>query len=249
MPRKKPSWRKEQIPGQRSITDVFQKAIEKEGEKKKNEEDDERRKEKDEGKTPPEVITIHSSSASDDAKRMDDSESSPLGGPKPTHVDSVKETPFAKGEETKTVGGEDKTRREKRKKGGFGAPPPTTTTTTNEETTYAPSPDSAEKKRGEDSKKPKGYADAVERNLANEEDEEDAVERNFQMMEINKDWEPWQEELRLEMVEFAKEQKPIISELRKKQYALEKYIAGDGKKNSQIKDVVKFAKEEKTRIL
>ena len=41
----------------------------------------------------------------------------------------------------------------------------------------------------------------------------------------------------------------IISELKKKQYALGKYIAGDGKKNSQIKDVVKFAKEEKTRIL
>ena len=169
MPRTKPPWKEKQIPGQQSIAAVFpavfQKKIEKEGEKKKNEEDDERRKEKDEGKTPPEVITIHSSSVSDDATRMDDSASSPLGGPKPTDVDNVKETPFAKGEETKTVvvG-----RRDKRKKGGFGAPPPTT----NEETTYAPSPDSAERKRGEESKKPKGYADAVKRNLENTKMEE-----------------------------------------------------------------------------
>ena len=130
------------VPGQQSIKAVFQKRIEKEEERKKNEDDDERRKEKDEGKTP-QVITIHSSSASDDAKGMDDSASSPLGRPKPTDVDSVKETPFAKGEETKKVGGEDKTGREKRKKGSFGATTTTTTTTTNGETTYAPSPDSA----------------------------------------------------------------------------------------------------------
>ena len=88
MPRTKPPWKEKQIPGQQSIAAVFpavfQKKIEKEGEKKKNEEDDERRKEKDEGKTPPEVITIHSSSVSDDAKRMDDSASSPFGWSK-TH--------------------------------------------------------------------------------------------------------------------------------------------------------------------
>jgi len=163
---------KEQIAGQRSIKDVFQKAIEKEGEKKKNEEDDERRKEKDEGKTPPEVITIHSSSASDDAKRMDDSASSPLGG---QNVDSVK-TPSAtmelrKEEEDtkKKPAEEEKKGGEKRKKAGVVA----TKTKTSAEEMVMSSPDSAEKKRAERGKKAKGDDD---------DDDDDDDDSDFEMM-------------------------------------------------------------------